>query len=221
MNGSQVLESLNRHADAIAAVIIRHADRLTISSVTDSLRVGLNQKGREDALRFGRGIAGDRPVRFFHSPALRCRETAEAIAQGLTMSGRSVLGQSETWDLCAPYLKDDRTLAVADRLGHGFMRAWFDGQIDPEWLLPAPQAASTVLSPILGQMAVPEEGPRLDVHVSHDWEVVLLRDVLFRTRYEYEGWIGYLDGIMFVREADAVTAWWGNASVSIPLPDGH
>ncbi len=215
MDGCRVLDLLNQNKDETMAAIVRHADRPSIASVTESLGVGLNEKGREDARRFGERITGERQVRFFHSPAVRCRETAEAMTVGLAGNGNKVLGSTETWDLCAPYLLDDRTLEVADRLGHGFMRAWFNGEIDKEWILPAPVASDKVLRPILERLADPNGTTRLDIHVSHDWEVILLRDTLFGTRYEQDGWIGYLDGIVFIRDGPKVLARWGELHTEI------
>ncbi|NLT38568.1 MAG: histidine phosphatase family protein [Methanomassiliicoccus sp.] len=199
------------------AAIVRHADRPPIATVTESLGVGLNEKGRENARRFGEGIAGERQVRFFHSPAVRCRETAEAMSVGLAGNGNKVLSCTETWDLCAPYLLDDRTLEVADRLGHGFIRAWFNGEIDKEWILPAPDASDKVLHPILERLTDPCGTTRLDIHVSHDWELILLRDTLFGTQYEQDGWIGYLDGMVFMKDGGKLTALWGEAETEIDL----
>jgi len=217
MNGCRILDLLNQNRDVTMAAIVRHADRPPIATVTESLGVGLNEKGRENARRFGEGIAGERQVRFFHSPAVRCRETAEAMSVGLAGNGNKVLSCTETWDLCAPYLLDDRTLEVADRLGHGFIRAWFNGEIDKEWILPAPDASDKVLHPILERLTDPCGTTRLDIHVSHDWELILLRDTLFGTQYEQDGWIGYLDGMVFMKDGGKLTALWGEAETEIDL----
>ena len=180
------------------AMIIRHAERFhvpNVSSIADSLRVGLTEKGMMDAREMGRSIEGIDRLRLFHSPAVRCKQTAQAIAEGFTECGGEVEGFKETWDLCAPYLLDSIVLKEADRLGHAFMRSWFDGKFDPEWILPTSVSADMVLGPIIAGLR--EDGPagRMDIHVSHDWEIVLLRDELFGTRYEEEGWVDYLDGI--------------------------
>lgn len=216
MNGCRVLDLMNQNRDVTMAAIVRHADRPSIASVTESLGVGLNEKGRENARMFGERITGERQVRFFHSPAVRCRETAEAMSVGLAGNGNKVLSCTETWDLCAPYLLDDRTLEVADRLGHGFIRAWFNGEIPKEWILPAPDASDKVVHPILERLADPCGTTRLDIHVSHDWEIVLLRDTLFGTHYELDGWIEYLDGIVFMKDGGRFIARWGEAVTELP-----
>lgn len=209
---------LGRQSTGPMAVIIRHADRNDIASVTDSLGVGLNDKGRREARSFGEKVRGEHEVRLFHSPAVRCRETAEAIAAGLVMNGNRVVSSTETWDLCAPYLLDERTLEVADRLGHDFLRAWFGGHLDEGWILPAREASDKVLRPII-DLLIDEASPsRLDIHVSHDWEIVLLREILFDTRYEEAGWVEYLDGLVFVKGENGVQAMMGDSMTMISLP---
>jgi len=186
--------------DGPLSMIIRHAERNEVGSIAHSLEVGLTEKGKQDAIRFGGSIGGDRPVRLFHSPAVRCRETAMGIAEGLRSNGHEVLSVQEVPSLCAPYLKDTCVLRDADRLGHDFMRAWFEGRFDRRWLLPTPEAADMVLSSILSALSTgPEEC--LDIHVSHDWEVVLLREELLGVRYEDAGWVDYLSGLVF-KESD-------------------
>lgn len=178
------------------SVVVRHAERHEVRSIGDSLEVGLTEKGREDSHRFGEAIRGSRTVRMFHSPAVRCRETAAGIAEGLRSNGHEVISIEESPLLCAPYLKDTCVLRDADRLGHEFMRAWFEGRFDPRWLLPTPEAADMVLSQVIDGLATSPDD-RLDIHVSHDWEVVLLREELLDIRYENAGWVGYLTGLAF------------------------
>lgn len=179
-----------------SSIIMRHAERHAISSIHDSLGIGLTPKGMTDSAEFGRGVGGRRQVRLFHSPAVRCRETALGIAEGLEAAGHSIMSIEESPSLCAPYLLDARVLRDADRLGHGFMRKWFSGSFDPGHLLPTPEAADMVLSSMIGDLlSAPEDG--LSIHVSHDWEVALLREELIGTRYEEAGWIDFLTGLIF------------------------
>lgn len=178
------------------SIMVRHAERNEVRSIAHSLEVGLTEKGREDSVRFGGSISPSGPVHLFHSPAVRCRETAEGIAEGLRANDREVISIEENHLLCAPYLKDPCVLRDADKLGHGFMRAWFEGRFDPRWLLPTPQAADMVLSRVIDGLAS-DRSDRLDIHVSHDWEVVLLREELLGVRYEDAGWVDYLTGLAF------------------------
>ncbi|MDW5562211.1 MAG: histidine phosphatase family protein [Methanomassiliicoccus sp.] len=194
-------------------MIVRHAERHAVGDIGHSLEVGLTTKGREDSVAFGRSISGSRPVRLFHSPAVRCRETALGIAEGLRSNGHQVIFLEESPLLCAPYLKDSRVLGDADRLGHEFMRAWFDGRFDPRWLLPTSEAADMVLSQVIDGLSS-ASADHLDIHVSHDWEVVLLREELLGIRYEDAGWVDYLTGIAF-------TVTGSMYEVSSPLGHGR
>jgi hypothetical protein len=177
------------------SIMVRHAERNEVRSITHSLEVGLTEAGMEDSVRFGGSINSSRPVRLFHSPAVRCRETAEGIAEGLKATDHEVISIEEKHLLCAPYLKDTCVLRDADKLGHGFMRAWFEGRFDPKCLLPTPQAADMVLSQVVSGLS--NADGCLDIHVSHDWEVVLLREELLGVRYEDAGWVDYLSGLAF------------------------
>lgn len=211
---------LRFNGDGPNAVIVRHAERFKVPSVAESLSVGLTAKGRKDAFETGKSIEGIERLRLFHSPAVRCRETAESIAEGFLAKGGTVLGIKETWDLCAPYLLDDAVLKEADRQGYGFMRSWFNGQFDTEWIRPTPQAADMVLAPILAGLSEGVEARRLDVHVSHDWELVLLREELLGVRYEDAGWIEYLEGIRFSRHDKGFTVQNRDRSATFSFQNG-
>lgn len=202
------------------ALIVRHAERFPLPSISESLMIGLTEKGKLDAFELGRAIEGIGQIRLFHSPAVRCRETAEAIGRGFSDRGGTVQGIQETWDLCAPYLKDDRVLKEAESQGHGFMRSWFIGQFDPEWIRPTSEAADMVLAHLLQRMTEGDEGDRLDVHVSHDWEIVLLREELLGIRYEDAGWIEYLGGIHFSRHEGGFLARAGDHGKTFAFSSG-
>jgi hypothetical protein len=212
------LEHINRGGPT--SVIVRHAERNEVHSITHSMAVGLTEKGKHDAVRFGEAIRGSRTVRLFHSPAVRCQETAAGIAEGLRSNGHHVLLIEERPSLCAPYLKDACVLRDADRLGHGFMRAWFEGRFDPRWLLPTPEAADMVLSPIIGSLSSGPESD-LDLHVSHDWEVVLLREELLGVRYEDAGWVDFLEGLALTRSGSMFLAGTSDGQGRFAFRDGR
>lgn len=203
------------------ALMVRHAERFPLPSISESLRIGLTEKGKQDAFELGRAIDGFERIRLFHSPAVRCRETAEAIGRGFCDRGGTVQGIKETWDLCAPYLKDDRVLKEAETQGHEFMRAWFTGQFNPEWIRPTTEAADMVLAHLLQRMTEGDGADRLDVHVSHDWEIVLLREELLGVRYEDAGWVEYLGGLQFSRHEDGFLAKDGDHGKTFAFSSGR
>lgn len=212
------MEAINRGGPM--SVVVRHAERNEVQSISHSLEVGLTDKGKEDSVRFGEAVRGSRAVRLFHSPAVRCRETAAGIAEGLRGNGHEVISIEESPLLCAPYLRDTCVLGDADRMGHGFMRAWFEGRFDPRWLLPTPEAADMVLSQVIAGLAA-SPADRLDIHVSHDWEVVLLREELLSVRYEDAGWVDYLTGLAFTRHGEGYIASASEGEAMFAFRDGR
>ena len=221
MSGAAIPSMLGDHRGP-AALIVRHAERHPITDITRALEVGLTEKGKEDAKAFGSLLRGFDTVRVFHSPALRCRETSEGIIKGLQGNGTEVQCLTEVPGLCTPYIKDGRRLlSEAQRHGNAFLRAWFDGRYDDDMIMPTREAADLVLAPILGRLAEPGRAGRLDVHVSHDWEILLLREELLRVKYEDVGWAGFLEGILFVPEGDGFTAFSNGLSAKFRYSDGR
>jgi broad specificity phosphatase PhoE len=180
-----------------AAIIVRHAERPPILSMVDSLGIGLTEKGMDDAFHFGRSLPHYPEARVWHSPSLRCHQTAEKIADGLRANGTNVLHFQEDWSLCGPYVLETECLIQAEKLGDRFMREWFEGNIDPRIISPVSEAVPMVLDPILMKL---KAAPGLDVHVSHDWDIMLLREALMGMKYEDEGWLTYLDGLTIGRK---------------------
>jgi broad specificity phosphatase PhoE len=201
------------HGREKAAIIVRHAERPPLASVVDSMGVGLTEKGVRDALDFGRSIPFFKKARVWHSPALRCNQTAEAIANGLRERGTEVLVFQEEWNLCGPYVKETECLIQAERLGDRFLREWFEGRVDPGIIDPVPQALHMVLDPIIEKL-ITAQG--IDVHVSHDWDIMLLREALLGTKYETEGWLPYLDGLTILQSGIGFEACYRERCVEVP-----
>jgi broad specificity phosphatase PhoE len=206
------LPTADLRGDQRAAIMVRHAERPPLPNVVDSLGIGLTEKGMEDSLNFGRIMARFPTARVWHSPALRCIQTAEGIAQGLQENGTPVQVFQEEWSLCGPYVKETDCLLQAEKLGNRFMREWFDGRIDPRIIDPVPDAMHMVLDPILAKLA---QADGLDIHVSHDWDIMLLREALLGVNYEVEGWLPYLDGLIFRRVGRGFDACYRHTRVSL------
>lgn len=205
-----------------AALIVRHAERYPITDVFRALEVGLTERGKADAKAFGSLLRGFSTVRAFHSPALRCRQTSEGIVEGLRGNGTAVHLPVEVPGLCSPYIRDRRAVfREVERLGNDFPRAWYDGRFSGEMIMPAEEAVDLVLSPVLTRLAEPGGPHRLDVHVSHDWEVLLLREKLLGARYEKDGWIDFLEGMLFIPEGDGFRAIMNGRSTSFRYSGGR
>jgi hypothetical protein len=73
-----------------------------------------------------------------------------------------------------------------------FMREWFDGKHPPEILMARGPASLTQQACILEHLA--EDGA-LHVFVSHDWNIMIVREEVLGIRLE-ESWPHFLDGFV-------------------------
>ncbi|WP_158277532.1 histidine phosphatase family protein [Opitutus sp. ER46] len=215
----KTIHSLPAHAPA--AAFLRHAERHQIVDVKDPAAAELTAKGHADAEAFGRQIHGFDCVRLFHSPVKRCRQTAEAIARGIAATGVSsteIVGPENA--LGIDYILD---LKEAGRLtllhGDHFVRLWFTGQIPANVVEAAEAIAARKVTHLVQRLQEPcAQGRRLDLHVSHDWNILILRELMVGVRHEDAGWLNFLDGVAFAPTADGLQAVYRTTTVTRPLP---
>jgi Phosphohistidine phosphatase SixA len=205
MHGLELLETLRAvPAGTPAAVILRHAARFPITDQAESHLAELTPQGIADAEAFGTRIQGFDCIRLFHSPIKRCQQTAEAILRGATKIGLSgeIAGPEDT--LGAGYIFD---LAEIGRLAvqhrDNFVRLWLSGEFPSHVLRSAVDLANIKLDYILERLREPcPRGRRLDLHVSHDWNILILRELFCAIRHEDVGWLDFLDGVVFAPQGD-------------------
>jgi broad specificity phosphatase PhoE len=210
--GGRILRALDRApAESPAALFVRHSARGAFTDIAHALDVPLSDEGRREAVRFGRSLPLSRRVRLGHSPVERCEETARLIAEGVTLAGGTAEVEGMDFDLGGPYLVDPR--AMVRLAGEGdFPRAWLDGRIPEDVVQPAPVAAQGQAAVSIRAIGRGEPGD-LWILVSHDWNILVVREVLFGLRHEDVGWVDFLDGIAFFRAP-------GGLAASLALPDG-
>lgn len=200
MHGLELLETL--HAlppDAPAAAFLRHAERHPIEDVGDPTKAELTDAGHRAAEAFGARVRGFDCVRLFHSPVKRCQQTAEAITRGIASRGGSVEIAGPEDALGIDYIRNVREAGRLTLLhGDHFVRLWFGGEIAREVIDHATQIAALKLRHVAERLRQPcPQGRRLDLHVSHDWNILVLRELLVGVRHEDAGWLDYLDGVAF------------------------
>lgn len=199
MRGEELLTTLRveAHAGGPVAAVMRHAARHPIADPRRPELAELTADGCAAAEAFGAELGNFSRVRLFHSPVKRCQQTAECIARGVAgIGGRAELVGAHP-ALGIDYIRD---LAEAGRLtaihGDHFVRLWFEGQVPPSVIDPAPTLAALKLDFVCSQLAAAAPGT-LDLHVSHDWNIIILREHLVGVRHEDAGWLTFLDGVAF------------------------
>ena len=179
--------------------------------------VMLTEQGRLDALALGK-LIGRRlgAAAIWHSPVPRCRQTAESLAAGARESGGLArvegprgwigpdsVGGDPTW------LNDQ----IAARGHDAFLRSWFDGRYSPAKMMPLAEAAANQMERVLLQL---ESSPSsLVIDVTHDWNLMLLREHYLGLRHEDVGFPSYLDSVAVLRRDGITTAWSLGRSVRL------
>ena len=205
MHGLELLETLRLlPGGSAAAAFLRHAERFPILDAADPTLAELTPDGAAAAEAFGTRIHGFDDVRVFHSPVKRCRQTAESIARGAESRGCTVEIAGPAEALGVDYILDPREAGRLTMLhGNHFIRLWFAGQVDPSVIRAADQVAARKLAFLNQRLQEPcRHGRRLDLHVSHDWNIIVLRERVCGVRHEEAGWLNFLDGVVFSPAAD-------------------
>jgi len=169
-----------------AVALMRHSAR-EFEPGRHDLENPLTAEGRELAHRLGSRLPEALTVRGYASPPQRCMETAELILAGYAAGGGEVTRHRPLEALGVFYVLDQmkmwRSMNDAGGLPE-FLEAWFRGAVPTDAMMPPDVAARLVLRVMAGKLAAPvtraggESVRQLDVCVSHDMTVLLVRDRL-------------------------------------------
>lgn len=217
MQGHELLATLHATRAERTAALLRHAARHPIIDPREPLAAELTPAGRQDAEAFGARISGFDRLRLFHSPVKRCQQTAECVAAGAARAGLAVELAGAQPELGVPYILNQiETGRMSGQHGEHFVRLWFTNQVSEQLILRAPDIARRKLAYLNAKLAEPAHGGRrLDLHISHDWNVLILRELLLGVRHEDAGWAPFLDGVVFAAETDTLRAFYRERSAVV------
>ena len=186
-----------------SAIVIRHAERYDICKPDDYWECGLTDTGIKQAIDFGMAIAEHfDSYRLFFSPVKRCQQTAENIMASLVASGKEVISINSELLLGVSYIQIDIIdgFAEADKFGNNFIRAWFDGEVDSSIFMPLHDTKKQHLAYFREKFSTSSGVRHLDIHVTHDWNINVLREGIFGLKHEDAGWPDFLTGLGFSGE---------------------
>lgn len=202
--------------DRDVSIFMRHAERFEIKSMKDALEIPLTEKGESDALDLGKELTFLKDVRLCHSPVARCRVTAEMIGRGLQGAGIAT-GELESIPvLGGPYItgKWGDVIKSVEDLGHdAFIRAWFEGTIESSIIMPLREAASLQVDFIRDHL---EAGTGSSINVTHDWNILLLREQYFSITHEDAGMPDFMDGLVLFKDGNRFIMRYADREITIP-----
>ena len=180
-------------------MMIRHAERFPIRNMGDPMDALLTEQGKRDAFAYGEAGAVLSPLTLYHSPVERCRQTADHIAAGVRNSGGEAAVSGVLDALGGPYavgnLQEIPQL-ISEYGIRNFLRMWFDGRLPHGHLMPLAEAARIELDCIRDASSRHDSSVIL---VTHDWNIMIVREHLLQLPHEEVGYPGFLDGLSYYR----------------------
>lgn len=179
-------------------LLMRHSAREFVPGRHD-LENPLTDEGRALAERMGASLPKDLLVRGYASPAERCVETAALVLRGHESGGGRVARHRPVEGLGVFYVLDQMRMFRAMQAAQGqvgFLERWFEGGVPPDVMMPADLAAKCVARVVAEKLRQPIAAPQLDVCVSHDITLYLVRDRLLG-REPASAEVRFLDGLVF------------------------
>lgn len=162
------------------ALLQRHSAREFNPNVHDLVNP-LTDEGRDLARRFGELLPKEYTLRGYASPPERCLETAQLALLGHASKGGATTRVRPVEGLGVFYVLDQmkmfRAMGDAEGLG-GFVDRWVAGDLPKDVMMPASMAARLVLDICASKVEGAMAAKQIDLCVSHDLTVLLVRDQL-------------------------------------------
>lgn len=200
----QLLNGLFQDGVESAVVLMRHSAREFTPGRHD-LANPLTEEGRELARRLGAQLPGGLKVRGYASPPERCMETAELVLAGYASAGGQVTRHRPVEALGVFYALDQMKMWQVMQAAGGmvpFLEAWFAGDVPQDAVMPSRLAAALVVRLMTDKLSAMAGQRQLDVCVSHDMTLHLVRDrLLGQSVREVE--VDFLDGLVAFERSGA------------------
>lgn len=174
------------------SLLLRHSDRDEIPKDSFGHEVLLNEKGIQNALKFGESLANIIVNKIYTSPITRCVQTAELIVKGINKSIEIV----ETDALGAPGLHiDDEKIAGNFFLEHGIDELYKRFMNDQE--IPGMPNAKELNKRMTTFLKEKTTRNGRTLFITHDMLIVFYHFSINKKVYTKDNWIDYMTGLTF------------------------
>lgn len=199
--GSQTLTIIKRlHKQGInkIAAIMRHSERhYDLDNPAVEPFMSLTETGKDLSFRFGEQLPPGVFVRAFSSFIGRCIETAYLIDKGYTSKEGETHSNSVELFLSPFYAKNPaeifKTFLESGSLN--FIRSWLNGDFSSKIIDDPKDSARKIVSFAKDQLAQSLEN-HIDISITHDWNLYLVKEVFLGLKHEEAGKIEYLEGVI-------------------------
>jgi broad specificity phosphatase PhoE len=186
-------------------VLMRHSAREFAPDRHD-LENPLTEQGRELALDLGAKLPKHLLLRAYASPPERCMETAALVLEGHRREGGETTRHRPLEALGVFYALDQMKMWKGMNAAGGlvpYVGAWVRGEVAPDAMMPAELAARLVLRVLAEKLRQPVAAQQIDLCVSHDMTLYLLREVLLGEPAAGPA-VGFLDALVLFEDRDGL-----------------
>lgn len=186
---------------------LRHAERFPLRDLRNPLDALLTEQGKRDSVEFGKTLVPLAPFKVYHSPVERCRQTAEGIVRGISEAGGHAETAGSAEGLGGPYVRsnfEDLPKMVSKYGMGGFLRKWFDGELPGDILLDLKKSAGLLFGYVTDVLSGIQSNTAM---ITHDWNIMILREYFLRLSHEKAGFPGFLDGMAIYRNGNGISVW--------------
>lgn len=174
------------------SLLIRHGDRDKIPDGSFGNEILLNEKGKQNAQKFGESLTETKVNKIYTSPILRCVQTAEFITKGYG----SPIEIIETTALGAPGLHiADENIAGEFLTQYGLYemyKRFVQGEKIPG--IPNINELNHRITNFINEKST-QNGTT--IFVTHDMLLAFYHYSINKTIYSKENWVNYLTGLTF------------------------
>ncbi|MBF0189159.1 MAG: histidine phosphatase family protein [Magnetococcales bacterium] len=213
---------LRHHAPEQTILLMRHGERPVLRQLAQVDGTRLTPRGRREAERLGATRLADTPPdHIFHSPVLRCRETAESLLDGLQTCAIHPVNHGPVEALFPPFTPEhighfmQGSQALFEHGSEAFVYAWLAGDLDTRHYPDPQQSARRLLAYLLQQRAT-HTGRHL--HVCHDCNLLLLLQVFMGLPPEESLWPRFLEPLLLSVELEEITVCYRDQQMRIATP---
>jgi hypothetical protein len=213
---NNVIDWIVENSPSKVSLLIRHSNRYPIpKGVKEHQDVPLTTQGRKLAFQFGKKLPRSYSIRLFHSPIPRCKETAEYLMKGFQNNYGSAKLMGEKDFLYINLIDQREIVRILERIGHhNFGYSWLKGKLDQGIIEPPQKVASKIIKSIFTLMKNGIQNS-IDIHITHDLNILSVREVISPIQNENFDWPEYLDGIIVTQNEEKVTLIWREISKTI------
>jgi hypothetical protein len=186
-------------------VLMRHSAREFAPDRHD-LENPLTAEGRALALDLGAKLPKHLLIRAYASPPERCMETAALVLEGHRRGGGAATRHRPLEALGVFYALDQMKMWKGMNAAGGlvaYLGAWVRGEVPPDAMIPAGVASRLILRVLAEKLRQPVAGQQLDLCVSHDMTLYLLREVLLDEPASGPA-VGFLDALVVFEDREGL-----------------